>query len=142
MPQEGAEKSVTNQTTTKVEEGAMKRSRDASLAAPVATRAGWTDLDVRAVDTVRLLAADAVQKVGNGHPGTAMSLAPLAPTPLVERRRCGIGARLINGHGRPWVRSEAVAKPVVTNSHAQVRFTAVGCSTNPVDTRPIPVPRP
>ncbi len=39
---------------------------------------GWTDLDSRAVDTVRLLAADAVQKVGNGHPGTAMSLAPAA----------------------------------------------------------------
>ncbi|HEU5487153.1 MAG TPA: transketolase [Microlunatus sp.] len=39
---------------------------------------GWTDLDVRAIDTVRLLAADAVQKVGNGHPGTAMSLAPAA----------------------------------------------------------------
>jgi transketolase len=38
----------------------------------------WTDLDVRAVDTVRVLAADAVQKVGNGHPGTAMSLAPAA----------------------------------------------------------------
>jgi transketolase len=39
---------------------------------------GWTDLDSKAVDTVRLLAADAVQKVGNGHPGTAMSLAPVA----------------------------------------------------------------
>ena len=39
---------------------------------------GWTDLDVQAIDTVRLLAADAVQKVGNGHPGTAMSLAPAA----------------------------------------------------------------
>ena len=38
----------------------------------------WTDLDTKAVDTARLLAADAVQKVGNGHPGTAMSLAPLA----------------------------------------------------------------
>lgn len=38
----------------------------------------WTDLDKRAVDTVRVLAADAVQKVGNGHPGTAMSLAPAA----------------------------------------------------------------
>jgi transketolase len=38
----------------------------------------WTDLDTLAVDTARLLAADAVQKVGNGHPGTAMSLAPLA----------------------------------------------------------------
>ena len=40
----------------------------------------WTDLDRRAVDTVRVLAADAVQKTGNGHPGTAMSLAPLAYT--------------------------------------------------------------
>ena len=40
----------------------------------------WSDLDKRAVDTARLLAADAVQKVGNGHPGTAMSLAPLAYT--------------------------------------------------------------
>lgn len=38
----------------------------------------WSDLDKKAVDTVRLLAADAVQKVGNGHPGTAMSLAPVA----------------------------------------------------------------
>jgi transketolase len=38
----------------------------------------WTELDRRAVDTVRVLAADAVQNVGNGHPGTAMSLAPLA----------------------------------------------------------------
>ena len=38
----------------------------------------WTDLDRRAVDTVRVLAMDAVQKTGNGHPGTAMSLAPLA----------------------------------------------------------------
>ena len=40
----------------------------------------WTDLDDRAVDTVRALAMDAVQKVGNGHPGTAMSLAPVAYT--------------------------------------------------------------
>jgi transketolase len=38
----------------------------------------WTDLDQRAVDTVRALAMDSVQKVGNGHPGTAMSLAPAA----------------------------------------------------------------
>ncbi|QNT91995.1 transketolase [Streptomyces griseofuscus] len=52
--------------------------RDRSLALPVAEQAGWDEVDVRAVDTVRLLAADAVQKVGNGHPGTAMSLAPLA----------------------------------------------------------------
>ena len=40
----------------------------------------WTELDTAAVDTARVLAADAVQKVGNGHPGTAMSLAPLAYT--------------------------------------------------------------
>ena len=40
----------------------------------------WTDTDSRAVDTARVLAADAVQKVGNGHPGTAMRLAPLAYT--------------------------------------------------------------
>jgi len=38
----------------------------------------WDDLDARAVDTARILAADAVEKVGNGHPGTAMSLAPAA----------------------------------------------------------------
>ncbi|MFI5608066.1 transketolase [Amycolatopsis sp. NPDC051903] len=42
--------------------------------------ADWTDTDTRAVDTVRVLAADAVEKVGSGHPGTAMSLAPLAYT--------------------------------------------------------------
>jgi transketolase len=40
----------------------------------------WTELDTRAVDTIRVLAAEAVQRVGNGHPGTAMSLAPLAYT--------------------------------------------------------------
>ncbi len=38
----------------------------------------WTETDRRAVDTLRVLAADAVEKVGNGHPGTAMSLAPAA----------------------------------------------------------------
>ncbi|MFS3129528.1 transketolase [Nocardioides sp. Bht2] len=41
-------------------------------------RLEWTELDKRAVDTARVLAMDAVQKVGNGHPGTAMSLAPAA----------------------------------------------------------------
>ncbi len=40
----------------------------------------WSEIDSAAVDTARVLAADAVQKVGNGHPGTAMSLAPLAYT--------------------------------------------------------------
>jgi transketolase len=38
----------------------------------------WDEIDRRAVDTARILAADAVEKVGNGHPGTAMSLAPAA----------------------------------------------------------------
>ncbi|MBM7783067.1 transketolase [Arthrobacter tumbae] len=38
----------------------------------------WNELDERAVDAIRILAADAVEKVGNGHPGTAMSLAPAA----------------------------------------------------------------
>ena len=45
----------------------------------------WTELDSAAVDTIRVLAADAVHKVGNGHPGTAMSLAPLAYT-LFQRQ--------------------------------------------------------
>jgi len=73
---------VTDHRTTDLDPNASgtapDASRDTSLAAPVATRAGWTELDVRAVDTARLLAADAVEKAGNGHPGTAMSLAPLA----------------------------------------------------------------
>jgi transketolase len=38
----------------------------------------WSDLDRKAVDTIRVLAMDAVEKSGNGHPGTAMSLAPAA----------------------------------------------------------------
>jgi transketolase len=45
---------------------------------PTTTDLEWTDLDKRAVDTARVLAMDSVQKVGNGHPGTAMSLAPAA----------------------------------------------------------------
>ncbi|MBG6121654.1 transketolase [Corynebacterium aquatimens] len=42
--------------------------------------ADWTEADTRAVDTIRVLAADAVENCGSGHPGTAMSLAPLAYT--------------------------------------------------------------
>ena len=38
----------------------------------------WSELDSKAVDTARVLAADAVEKVGNGHPGTAISMAPVA----------------------------------------------------------------
>ncbi|MBT8228424.1 MAG: transketolase [Dactylosporangium sp.] len=42
------------------------------------TALAWSDLDRRAVDTARVLAMDAVERAGNGHPGTAMSLAPAA----------------------------------------------------------------
>lgn len=38
----------------------------------------WSEIDKKAVDTARVLAADSVEKVGNGHPGTAISLAPVA----------------------------------------------------------------
>jgi transketolase len=38
----------------------------------------WDNIDSKSVDTARVLAADAVEKVGNGHPGTAISLAPVA----------------------------------------------------------------
>jgi transketolase len=42
------------------------------------TSLDWNEIDDKTVDTIRVLAMDAVQKVGNGHPGTAMSLAPAA----------------------------------------------------------------
>jgi transketolase len=51
-----------------------------ATARPPAYPEGWTDLDTRTVDLIRVLAMDAVQKTGNGHPGTAMSLAPVAYT--------------------------------------------------------------
>ena len=44
----------------------------------MSTQTSWTELDDQVVAYARALAADAVQKVGNGHPGTAMSLAPVA----------------------------------------------------------------
>ncbi|HEY8534766.1 MAG TPA: transketolase [Micromonospora sp.] len=50
----------------------------AANASPSIPPLNWTDLDQRAVDTARVLAMDAVEKAGNGHPGTAMSLAPAA----------------------------------------------------------------
>ncbi|MFF2273421.1 transketolase, partial [Agromyces sp. NPDC058136] len=60
----------------------MTDSRTAALPeGGIAIRLGalhWDPIDDRAVDTARVLAADAVEKVGNGHPGTAMSLAPAA----------------------------------------------------------------
>ncbi|MGH3588431.1 MAG: transketolase, partial [Pseudonocardia sp.] len=45
---------------------------------PVVAPLEWNELDDRAVKTIKALAADAVEKVGNGHPGTAISLAPAA----------------------------------------------------------------
>jgi transketolase len=44
------------------------------------TLTNWSTLDDRAIAYARALAMDAVQKVGNGHPGTAMALAPVAYT--------------------------------------------------------------
>ena len=64
---------TTTHRTTRTTSG-----RSSEIARPKARKAGWTDDDVRAVDTARVLAADAVQQAGNGHPGTAMSLAPVA----------------------------------------------------------------
>ena len=43
-------------------------------------RTSWSQADDEAVVIARALAMDSVQKVGNGHPGTAMSLAPVAYT--------------------------------------------------------------
>lgn len=69
---------VASSRTTSRTSRSSTRKRSSDLRTPVARRAKWSDLDVRAVDTGRLLAVDAVQKVGNGHPGTAMSLSPAA----------------------------------------------------------------
>jgi len=69
---------VTAVSTKPARKRASASAPTRSVPAPIAKKAGWNTLDVRAVDTARLLAADAVQKVGNGHPGTAMSLAPVA----------------------------------------------------------------
>ena len=48
-------------TTTRSTKATAARKRSTALRSPVARKAGWTDLDIRAVDTARLLAADAVQ---------------------------------------------------------------------------------
>lgn len=57
---------------------AVENTERGPVHVPQEQELSWSDLDQRAVDTVRVLAADAVEKVGNGHPGTAMSLAPAA----------------------------------------------------------------
>ena len=48
------------------------------MSSPPTSALDWTAADQRAVDLIRVLAMDAVQQAGNGHPGTAMSLAPAA----------------------------------------------------------------
>ena len=48
------------------------------MSTPPDTSLEWSDTDARAVDLIRVLAMDAVQQAGSGHPGTAMSLAPAA----------------------------------------------------------------
>jgi transketolase len=57
----------------------------------------WSPADARAVDVIRVLAMDAVQRAGSGHPGTAMSLAPAAYV-LFQRvlRQDGIAARVVS----------------------------------------------
>src|SRR6266481_9574021 len=52
--------------------------RGVAVSSQTSTDLDWTRTDERAVDLIRVLAMDSVQKVGNGHPGTAMSLAPVA----------------------------------------------------------------
>ncbi|UOY02114.1 transketolase [Blastococcus sp. PRF04-17] len=63
-------------------EAPAEAATDAATGRPAQPRPtlpdGFGDLDRRAIDTARVLAMDAVQKVGNGHPGTAMSMAPTA----------------------------------------------------------------
>ena len=85
----------------------------------------WTELDSAAVDTVRVLAADAVQKVGNGHPGTAMSLAPLAYTLFQRQMRHDPGDEQQLDHPRlgkrevaEELRADSVRRNAFANTHA------------------------
>src|SRR6266481_4217639 len=52
--------------------------RGVAVSSQTSTDLDWTRTDARAVDLIRVLAMDAVQEAGSGHPGTAMSLAPAA----------------------------------------------------------------
>ncbi len=56
----------------------MRLERSADLTVTTAAGAVWSAADRRAVDLIRVLAMDAVEQAGSGHPGTAMSLAPAA----------------------------------------------------------------
>src|ERR1700744_1273849 len=56
----------------------QERSRDSTVASKQTNKLEWSDLDERTVNLIRVLAMDAVENEGSGHPGTAMSLAPAA----------------------------------------------------------------
>jgi transketolase len=78
-PGHGPGTSIADQLPTPItKKGASVAETDIETLTRADVPDDWTELDRRTVDTIRVLAADAVQKVGNGHPGTAMSLAPLA----------------------------------------------------------------
>ncbi len=72
-------------TTTAARASSPIAKRSTDLPKPVAKKAGWSDLDVRAVDTARLLAADAVQKAGNADPFRDVVKDGLTPT-AAERK--------------------------------------------------------
>ncbi|QYH20405.1 transketolase [Corynebacterium aquatimens] len=72
--------------------------------------ADWTETDTRAVDTARVLAADAVENCGSGHPGTAMSLAPLAYT-LFQR------VMRVDPNDKDWVGRDRF---VLSNGHSSL----------------------
>ncbi len=65
-------------TTSQTPVGLPTQARSAATEGLSVPAFQWEPIDSDAVDTARILAADAVEKVGNGHPGTAMSLAPAA----------------------------------------------------------------
>ena len=75
----------------------------------------WNELDDRAVDTVRVLAMDAVQKANSGHPGTAMALGPDVEPVAVGTVRIVVGAVLLVACGAPirQIRPQPVQRPNV-----------------------------
>src|SRR6266487_394210 len=56
----------------------LERSADLTVSNASGADLTWSATDQRAVDLIRVLAMDAVEQAGSGHPGTAMSLAPAA----------------------------------------------------------------
>ena len=100
----------------------------------------WDEIDRRAVDTARVLAADAVEKVGNGHPGTAMSLAPAAYL-LYQRvmnhdpaRHALARSRPVHPLGRPLV-ADAVRAAVSRRLRSRARRPEVAAHVGLEDAR-------